>query len=76
MLLIRIQAVANAENEVRNPLDDLQATGVLQPKNKMDIEALLNPHEELQMMDGARDDLSGCVGDEKCSGRRAHQWRG
>jgi hypothetical protein len=26
------------------------------PKNKMDIEALLNPHEESQMMDGARDE--------------------
>jgi hypothetical protein len=29
--------VANAENGVRNALDDLQATGVLQPKNRMDI---------------------------------------
>jgi len=48
--------VANAENEVRNTLDDLQATGVLQSKNKMDIEALLNPHEEPQMMDGTRDE--------------------
>ncbi|KAG2354157.1 hypothetical protein BDR07DRAFT_1494994 [Suillus spraguei] len=43
--------VSNAKNEVRNALDDLQATGVLQPKNRMDIKALLNPPEESQMMD-------------------------
>ncbi|OJA16590.1 hypothetical protein AZE42_11250 [Rhizopogon vesiculosus] len=48
--------VANAENEVRSAHDDLQATGVLQPQNRMDIEALLNPHEESQMMDRARDE--------------------
>ena len=48
--------VANAENEVRNALNNLQATGVLQPKNRMDIEALLNPPEESQTMDGVRDE--------------------
>ncbi|OJA14623.1 hypothetical protein AZE42_13790, partial [Rhizopogon vesiculosus] len=48
--------VANAENEVRSALDDLQATGVLQPKNRVDIEVLLNPPKESQMMDGARDE--------------------
>jgi len=37
-------------------LNDLQATGVLQPKNRMDIEALLNPAEESWMMDGMTDE--------------------
>jgi len=48
--------VANMESKVRNALNDLQATGVLQPKNRMDIEALLNPAEESWMMDGMTDE--------------------
>jgi len=46
-------------------------TGVLQPKNRMDIEALLNPAEESWMMDGMTDEgyvrLCWC---KRCSGRR------
>ena len=48
--------ITNAENEVRYALDDLQATGVLHPKNRMDIEALLNPADESRMMDEMTDE--------------------
>jgi hypothetical protein len=42
--------IAATENELRRALDDLEATGVLQSKNRMDIiEAMLNPAEESQM---------------------------
>lgn len=47
---------ANAENEVRNALNNLQATGVLRPRNRMDIEALLNPPEESWIMEETRDE--------------------
>lgn len=38
------------ENELRCALDDLEATGVLQSENRVDVEALLNPPEESWMM--------------------------
>jgi hypothetical protein len=34
---------AHAEMLVKNALDDLEATGALQPSNRMDITGLLNP---------------------------------
>ncbi|KAG1904072.1 uncharacterized protein F5891DRAFT_946562, partial [Suillus fuscotomentosus] len=37
----------------------LQATGVLRPRNRMDIEALLNLPEELQIMEEPRDEEIG-----------------
>jgi len=48
--LCNYDPIANIKNEVRNSFDNLQATGVLQPKNKMDIEALLNLSKKLQMV--------------------------
>ncbi|KAG6874542.1 hypothetical protein C0993_000430, partial [Termitomyces sp. T159_Od127] len=38
--------ITEAEKEVEEALDQLQSTGVLQPQNRMTIEALLNPAEE------------------------------
>jgi len=40
-----------AEDALQCALDDLERTGVLQKKNGMDINELLNPPEESQMMD-------------------------
>ena len=37
------------ENKLIRALDDLEATGVLQSENRMDLEALLNPPEESRM---------------------------
>jgi hypothetical protein len=48
--------ITNAKNKVRYALDDLQATGMLHSKNRMDIEALLNPANESQMMDETIDE--------------------
>lgn len=39
--------VIDAEKEVKAALETLVATGVLQSNNRMSIEALLNPQEEL-----------------------------
>jgi hypothetical protein len=46
----------NAEKQVSTALDDLEATGVLQKSNRMDIEALLNPIDESQAMDETTDE--------------------
>jgi len=46
----------NVKNKARCALNDLEATGVLQHKNRMDIEALLNPADESQMMDDTMDE--------------------
>ena len=43
------------ENELICALDDLEATGILQSANRMDIKALLNPPEESQI-DGTTDE--------------------
>ena len=48
--------ILNAEELVVTALDDLVSTGVLQKDNRMDIEALLNPVEESQAMDGTTDE--------------------
>jgi hypothetical protein len=48
--------VSSTENELRCALDELEATGVLQPKNRMDIEALLNPSYESRTMDEKTDE--------------------
>ena len=45
-----------AENKLRLALDDLEVTGILQSKNRMDIEALLNPPEESRMMEATTDE--------------------
>ena len=47
--------IANAEQKLIRALDNLMATGVLQPSNRMDIEALVNPVEESQVMDETTD---------------------
>ena len=38
------------EKQVEVALDDLVSTGALQPKNRMDIESLLNPIGESQVL--------------------------
>ncbi|KAI0247237.1 hypothetical protein BJV78DRAFT_1285679 [Lactifluus subvellereus] len=48
--------IANAENELRYALNDLEAAGVLQHDNRMDIEGLLNPSDESQMIDETTDE--------------------
>ena len=52
----RQDPIAQAERELVAALDDLAATGVLQARNRMDIESLLNPVEESQMMLEASDE--------------------
>jgi len=42
--------IVEAERQVEIALDDLVATGALQTKNRMDINALLNPEGESQIM--------------------------
>jgi hypothetical protein len=45
------------EKQLTRALDDLESTGVLQPSNRMDIEALLNPVDELpQVMEETTDE--------------------
>ena len=44
------------EDELRSTLDDLEDTGLLQRKHRMDIEALLNPPEESQMVEATTDE--------------------
>jgi hypothetical protein len=48
--------VAQAEKQVEAALDDLVATGALQGKNRMDIESLLNPADESQVLTGTSDE--------------------
>ena len=43
------------ETQVQNALDELVATGALQPHNRMDIESLLNPVNESDVMDESTD---------------------
>jgi hypothetical protein len=51
-----LDPITTAEDELRLALDDLEATGILQSKNRMGIEALLNPPEESQMMEAMTDE--------------------
>ena len=45
-----------AEAEVEAALNNLESTGVLHKSNRMSIEALLNPMDESQVMDGSTDE--------------------
>jgi len=45
-----------AENALRDALDDLEATGALQSRNRMDIESLLNAPEESRMVEVTTDE--------------------
>ena len=47
--------IATIKNELRYALDDLEVTGMLQSKNRMYIEALLNPSEESRRMEETTD---------------------
>ena len=49
-----------AENKLRSALDELEARGLLQSENRMDIEALVNPPEESRMMRAMRTDEEIC----------------
>jgi hypothetical protein len=44
-------ALAHAENNVSSSLDQLEARGVLQRRNRMDLEELLNPISERELVD-------------------------
>ncbi|KIJ98731.1 hypothetical protein K443DRAFT_626750 [Laccaria amethystina LaAM-08-1] len=48
--------IIEAERQVENALDDLVATGALQTKNRMDINALLNPEGESQILTETSDE--------------------
>ncbi|KAG5641399.1 hypothetical protein DXG03_005335 [Asterophora parasitica] len=50
-----ISALVHAENELNEALDQLQSTGVHHPKNRMDMEFLLNSPDENLNMDLATD---------------------
>ncbi|KAG5349726.1 hypothetical protein J132_05256 [Termitomyces sp. J132] len=43
----QLDPITEAEKEVEEALDQLQSTGVLQSQNRMTIEALLNPYDEI-----------------------------
>lgn len=47
--------IANAEQCVEGALNKLESTGALQHVNRMDIDALLNPAGESQLLDGMSD---------------------
>jgi hypothetical protein len=47
--------VSEAERELANALDDLEATGALQPSNWMSIKTLLNPPDKSCTMDETTD---------------------
>jgi hypothetical protein len=51
-----LDPIAMVEDTLRCVLDDLEETGILQRKNRMDVEALLNPLEESQTMDDTTDE--------------------
>ena len=47
--------VAQADQQVENVLDDLVAMGALQSINRIDIESLLNPEAESQLLTESSD---------------------
>jgi hypothetical protein len=62
--------ITNAEKQVESALNKLELTGVLQASNRMNIEALLNPVDESQVMDETTDeDICQAVLDAKEDGR-------
>jgi hypothetical protein len=48
--------IANAEEQVKSALDELESTGVLQTQNRMDISELLNPADEEEDLNVATDE--------------------
>ncbi|KAG5337003.1 hypothetical protein C0989_011212 [Termitomyces sp. Mn162] len=52
----QLDPITEAEKEVEEALDQLQSTGVLQSRNRMTIEALLNPTDEIYHMEQATDE--------------------
>ena len=48
--------LALAESKVESALDELMSTGALQPKNRMDLEHLLNPIDESQVIEETSDE--------------------
>lgn len=56
-----LDPIAMVEDTLRCVLDDLEETGILQRKNRMDVEALLNPLEESWTMDDMTDEEICCA---------------
>jgi uncharacterized protein YqeY len=54
--LENVNPIIDAETKVQRALDELVSTGVLQPCNRMDLEALLNPLDERRMMEEVTDE--------------------
>ncbi|KAG6872986.1 hypothetical protein C0992_009213 [Termitomyces sp. T32_za158] len=52
----KLDPIAEVEKEVKKVLDQLQLIGVLQPQNRMTVEALLNPADEAHHMEQATDE--------------------
>ena len=48
--------IINAENQLKHALDDLVSTGALQTQNRMDIESLLNPANEVPFTNETTDE--------------------
>jgi hypothetical protein len=48
--------IANAERRVEEALDELESTGALQHTNRMNIDTLLNPAHESQLLDDTSDE--------------------
>ena len=48
--------LASAKSKVGSALDELMSTGALQPKNRMDLEHLLNPIDESQVIEETSDE--------------------
>ena len=49
---VPISSLLNSESAITSSLDQLEARGLLQRKNRMDIEELLNPRSEQEMIAG------------------------
>ena len=55
-LPVQTDPVAHVERQVEDALDELVATGALQARNRMDIEALLNPAGESHVLTETSDE--------------------
>ena len=55
-LLVQTDPVAHVERQVKDTLDELVATRALQARNRMDIEALLNPAGESHILTETSDE--------------------
>ena len=56
-----LDPISQAEEAVKNTLDELQNIGVLQQSNQMDIEQLLNPVEEQNYMVASDQDICDAI---------------